>query len=189
MSSTVFAEQNPRQIPIRNNEMENTPNRPSLKGKLFRNFFRKTSSSPTRSTIHSEGRSPPAPIRQTSSSPSPTRAAMEAPHLRAPIVNWPFGKKKPKLTGTTSEQSKRKLSGKKKKTLPSSVEISNPVYQQEYQTEIRGQNFVPRTPELTHGAATGRTQSSSSYETPTKGFRDYMILDHTKSSQQVKHFI
>jgi hypothetical protein len=198
MSSTVFAEQNSspaqtRRIPIRNNEMENASERPSnrrsLSGK-FRNLFRKNSSSPARSAInYNESRPPPAaPIQYRSSSPSPIRPAIEAPHLRAPILNWPFGKKKPKLTGTTSDKPKRKESRKTKKTSRHSVEISTPVYQQEHQTAIRGQNFVPRTPELTHGAS-GRTQSPSSYETPTKGFRDYMVVDNIKSSQQVILFV
>ena len=167
---------------MRTAELENgsqpTNNRRSLSGK-FRNLFRKSSASPSRSVINNnEERPPPAPVRQPS--PSPPRTATEAPHLRAPLVKWPFGRKKNK---TTKEKTKRKS---KKKT-PTSMEISTPIHEEEHQTSIRGQNFVPRTPELTHGG-TGRTHSSSSYDANTKGFRDFMIIDHTQSSQQVKHF-
>ena len=199
MSATIYAEQIPssvqtRRAPIRNDEVEDPPNRRSLSGK-FRNFFRKNSSSPTRSTAYSEGRSPRNSTRGRSRSPSPIRAAIEAPHLRAPVINWPFGKKKQKSTGTTSDKPKRKENRRSRKSLPPSIEISHPIYEpqqpQQHQTSIRGQNFVPRTPELTHGsaAAGGRIQSSSGYDTPTKGFRDYTVIDNTKSYQQVKHFI
>ena len=68
------------------------------------------------------------------------------------------------------------------------MEISGPVYEQEYQTGIRGQNFIPRTPEMTHGSV-GRAQSSSNYEISTKGFRDYTILDGTRPVHQVNHLI
>ena len=186
MSTTIYVEQTPssfqaRRAPIRNDEVDEPPNRRSLSGK-FRNFFRKNSSSPTRSTAYSEGRSPRNSTRGRSSSPSPIRAAVEAPHLRAPVINWPFGKKKAKLSGTTSDKPKRKENRRSRKSLPASVEISHPIYEQEHQTSIRGQNFVPRTPEVPQA---GRIPSSSGYDTPTKGFRDYTVIDTTKSFQQV----
>ena len=187
MSQTVLTKQNPspvttRRSPLKNSESENTSrNRRSISGK-FRSLFRKNSASPTRSNTN-VGRTPTASTRQRSPSPEPAHSPTEAPHLRAPVVNWPFGKKKTKLSGTTSEKMTKK---DKKKSTPT-MEISTPVYDQEYQTSIRGQNFVPRTPELNHGS-TGRTQSiSSSTNYETKGFRDYMVIDNKKSTEQVKY--
>lgn len=163
-------------------ELENgtqpTNNRRSLSGK-FRNLFRKSSSSPSRPVNNNEGRPPQAPVRQLS--PSPSRSATEAPHLRAPLVKWPFGRKKNKTTDTTTTKEKTKRKNKK-----TPIEISTPIHDEEHQTSIRGQNFVPRTPEIAHGG-TGRTHSSSSYDINTKGFRDYMVIDHTKPLQQVEH--
>ncbi|CAF0787520.1 unnamed protein product [Adineta steineri] len=202
MSATVFTDRNStatqtRRTPTRNedigtNSQRNTNHR-SLSGK-FRNLFRKNSASPNR-TISNDNflpprtpLTPPPPLprsRQRSPSPEPLRASTEAPHLRAPIVEWPFGKKKPKApSDTISSTKKPKNSRKSKKNAIPMVEISNPVYVPENQTSIRGHNFVQRTPELVHGG-TGRTLSSSSYETPTKGFRDFTIIDTSRSSQQV----
>ena len=176
MSSTVYTNEDSlaiqtRRLPMRTAELENSSqppqNRRSLSGK-FRNLFRKSSSSPSRSVTNSE-------VRQTS--PSPTRTAVEAPHLRAPLIRWPFGKKK---STSTAPNAKRK----NKKTNYPPMEISTPIYQEERPTTIYGENFVLRTPELTESVA-GRINSSSNYENNTKGFRDYMIIDQTKSSQQV----
>lgn len=179
MSASVLAKRNSspyqtHRAPIRDddddiqNNNQRQSNRRSLSGR-FRSLFRKNSASPTRSTVNN-GRSNPLSSRQRSPSPESFRTATEAPHLRAPIISWPFGRKKTK-------------DNRKKTKLPvSSTEISSPVYQQEHQTSIRGQNFIPRTPEVTHNGA-GRIQSSSSYE--TKGFRDYTIIDNTKPIQQV----
>jgi hypothetical protein len=192
MSSVTFSEPNSspiqtRRAPTKNEDKEKNSQRRSLSGK-FRNLFRKNSSSPNRSVNNEARLPPPVPSRQRSASPEPIRTSTEAPHLRAPIVHWPFGKKKTKLTAPASEKTKPKQSQKSKKTSAPPMEISSPIYEQEHQTSIRGQNFVPRTPELTHGVV-GRTQSSSSYETTTKGFRDYLIIDKTKLSEQVKCFI
>ncbi|CAF0839779.1 unnamed protein product [Rotaria sp. Silwood1] len=191
MSSGTFSKQNSspgptRRTRTRNEYNENNPqhnaNHRSLSGK-FRNLFRKSSSSPNRTTNNTE-RPPLAPARQRSQSPQVKSASTEAPHLRAPLVSWPFGKKRAKSPATTNGKTKTKGGRKTKKTTVPPLEISNPIYQQEYQTSIHGQNFVPRTPELSHGS-TGRTHSSSNYETTTKGFRDYMVIDNTKPSQQV----
>jgi hypothetical protein len=175
MSSAIITKRNSspfqtRHAPIRDDDIQNNNQRRSLSGR-FRSLFRKNSASPTRSTINN-GRSNPLSSRQRSPSPESFRTATEAPHLRAPTISWPFRKKKPKDNR------------KKNKPTSSSIEISSPVYQQEHQTSIRGQNFIPRTPEFTHNGA-GRTQSSSSYETTTKGFRDYVVLDNTKPIHQV----
>jgi hypothetical protein len=129
----------------------------------IRNLFRKSSSSPTRTNNNSAHASPVA-SRQRSQSPGVIRASNEAPHLQAPTVRWPFGKKKTK-----------------KRSVPPS-NISRPIYEEDHQTSIRGQNFIPRTPDLAHGG-TVRSQSSASYDAATKGFRDYTIIDQ---SQQVK---
>lgn len=182
MSSNVFTQQEPspvqtRRVQMRTVELENTAqptnNRRSLSGK-FRNLFRKSSASPSRSATISE-------VRPRQPSPSPSRPATEAPHLRAPLVKWPFGRKKNKTTDATTTKEKNKRKNKK-----TPMEISTPIHEEQYPTSIHGQNFVPRTPELNHGG-TGRTHSSSSYDTNTKGFRDFMVIDHTKSSDQVKH--
>lgn len=177
MSSTVFTSEDSssvqtRRLPMRTAELENnsqpTHNRRSLSGK-FRNLFRKSSSSPSRSMTNSE-------VRQTSPSPTGTRTAVEAPHLRAPLIKWPFGKKK---TASTDPTPKDKPKRRNKRNNVPPLEISSPIYQQDQQSSIHGQNFVPRTPEATHNSI-GRTQSPISYENSTKGFRDYMIIDQTQ---------
>jgi hypothetical protein len=184
MSSAVFTKKTPspvvtRRPPVVNDDdtganSQRTTNRRSLSAK-FRSLFRKNSSSPNRSTSN-DGRVSPTSSRRRSPSPEPLRSSMEAPHLRAPTVMWPFGKKK----------TKTKESKKNKQKTKQTIEISSPMYEPEqHQTSIHGQNFVPKTPELAHGGI-GRTQSSSDYEATTKGFRDYMIIDHTKPSQQVR---
>jgi hypothetical protein len=190
MSSTIYTKQNPSPVVTRrapmstedtaNNTQRNT-NRRSLSARL-RNLFRRNSSSPIRSP--SNDRSPQTTsVRQTSSSPVSGKSSTEAPHLRAPTVNWPFGKKKKRLSTTksTPKTSKKKIkSNQKKNQAPTlHVEISSPIYQQENQTSIQGQNFTPRTPEFVHGS-TGTPQPSSTYEvTTTKGFRDYAIITQT----------
>jgi hypothetical protein len=191
MSSTIYAKQNPspavtRRTPI---SIENTENgsRHSLSGKL-RNLFRKNSSSPNR--IPSNDRPPPTTsVRQSSASPASGQSSTEAPHLRAPTFNWPFGKKKTKLSTTTStpttSKKKKKDSRKTNQTPVRPIEISSPIYQQENPTtSMHGQYFTPRTPELVHDSSE-RLQSSSSYEVTTKGFRDYVIIDQTRQYQQV----
>ena len=84
--------------------------------------------------------------------------------------------------------SNEKRSEKVKKKERKSVKTTTSVYEDVPQTSIRGQNFVPRTPELTHETA-GRTQTSiSSYETTTtKGYRGYIVIDGAKSTQQVNY--
>jgi hypothetical protein len=192
MSSTVFSQQNSstvqtRRTPTRNDDTENNPqpsaNRRSLSSK-FRSLFQKNSS-PDRTTNNDRLPSPPPP-RQTSASPEIIRASTEAPHLRAPLISWPLGKKKTTTTTTDNKKKPKNIRKMKQKSQPPppTIEISSPVYVEDHQTSIRGQNFVPRTPELSHGV-TGRTQSSTSYETETKGFRDYVVIDHPKGSQQV----
>lgn len=187
MSQTVLTRENlttiePRRAPLRNADSDmnsqRQTNRRSLSGK-FRNLFRKSSPSPTRPTSHTVERTHSSSIQRRSPSPESSIPATEAPHLRAPVLNWPFGKKKSKLTGSTSEKVKKKETRKSAKTSTTSA------YQDVPQTSIRGQNFVPRTPELTHETA-GRTQTStSSYETTTtKGYRGYIVIDGTKSTQQ-----
>jgi hypothetical protein len=201
MSSTIYAKQNPspvvtRRAPISNEDTGNgsqrTTNRRSLSGKL-RSLFRRDSLSPNRTTSK-ERRPPPtttSSVRQGSASPASVKSGTEAPQLRAPTVHWPFGKKKTKLpppptnTSTTNKK-KTKVSRKTKKTAVPPMEISSPIYQQENQTLIYGQNFTPRTPEFLH-VGTGRLQSASNYEvTTTKGFRDYVVIDQTQQFQQVR---
>jgi hypothetical protein len=192
MSSSIYAKQNPspaviRRPPVPNDDTGNTSqptaNRRSLSDKL-RGLFRKDSSSPNRATS-TDRRSTTTPVRQTSSSPGPSKTSTEAPHLRTPSVNWPFGKKKTSTSTTTKTKTKKDNRKKNQDAVPSMV-ISSPIYQQEIQTSINGENFVRRSPELVNGS-TGRGQSSSSYEvTPTKGYRDYVVIDQTQQSQQVR---
>jgi hypothetical protein len=197
MSSTMYAKENPSPVITRrsqmstedtgNNAQRNT-NRRSLSGRL-RNLFRKDSPSPNRTP--SNDRYPQTTsIRQTSTSPASDRSSSEAPQLRAPTVNWPFGKKKTKLSTTesTAKPSKKKIKSNQKKTHAPTppLEISGPIYRQENQTSIQGQHFTPRTPELERGS-TGRSQIPSTYELSTaKGFRDYVVIDQT---QQVRSSI
>ncbi|CAF4127382.1 unnamed protein product [Rotaria magnacalcarata] len=202
MSSTIFSQQNPspvqtRRTQTRNENAHKTNDRRSLSGK-FRNLFRKNSASPTRTITNPEHLNPaasasPAIAYQRSTSPETISASTEAPHLRAPSVNWPFGKKKAKSPTRKNEstngktKTKTKDSKKNKKVTITPLEISGPIHhqqqQQEYQTLIHDQNFVPKTPEFPHGSI-GRTNSSPPYETTTKGFRDFMVIDHSNTSQQ-----
>ncbi|UJR16263.1 hypothetical protein I4U23_003170 [Adineta vaga] len=196
MSSTIFSQENSstvqtRRTPTRNDDIENNTQREknhrSLSGK-FRNLFRKSSASPNRHSTN-ERISSPQPTttttttttRQQSTSPEPFRTSTESPLLRAPLVDWSFGKKK---TRSPSETKPKKSRKSKKKSLPS-IEATAPVHTVEFETSTNGHTFVPRTPEPAHGGAMGRTQSSSSYETATRGFRDYTIIDNSKPSQQV----
>lgn len=204
MSSTLYANQNPTPVATRRSPMtvddtvntsQRQENRRSLSNRL-RNIFRRSSPSPNRSTINE--RNPQLPpssttttsIRQTSVSPTSGQSSTDAPHLRAPTVNWRFGKKKTQssLTTNTPATSKKKIkaSQKKNETSISTMEISSPIYQQEDPTSIQGQYFRPRTPE-TERTSIGRMQSSSGYEgIETKGFRDYVIIDHSQQSEQVR---
>jgi hypothetical protein len=169
MSSSIYDKKNSSPVQTRRSQIINDDsqnNRRSLSSK-FRDLFRKNSSSPNR-TIHNNGQRSPPVSRQRSQSPSLVRPSNEAPHLRAPTVRWPFGKKK-----------------NKKRSGPSSLDISNPIHEEQHQTSIRGLNFIPKTPELAHGG-TVRSHSSSTFEAGTKGFRDYTVIDH---SHQVKFFI
>lgn len=173
---------------INNNNNIHHNNRRSLSGK-FRSLFRKSSSSPNRTTNNVERPPPPQPMYQHSTSPTTMPASTEAPQLRTPTVNWPFGKKKTKSppvpNPSTNGKTKTKANKKTKKTTLTPLEISSPIPQQEYQPSTYGQNFTSRTPEVGYGT-TGRTHSSLNYETATKGFRDYVVIDHVKSPQQVK---
>ena len=162
-------------------------------GNKLRNLFRRNSPSPNRTTS-SERRPPPSTIsvRETSSSPTSGKSSTEAPHLRAPTVNWAFGKKKSKspATASTPTTSKKKIKASRKTNESSTppLEISSPIYRQEIQSSIQGQHFTPRTPELVHSSTTG-LHSSSTYEPTTRGFRDYAIIDQTQSYQQVSTLV
>jgi hypothetical protein len=189
MSSTVFGKQNPspavtRRAPVSNEDPSNRSQR-SLSSKL-RNLFRKKSPSPNRTT-NNDGRPPPAPLRQRSPSPRSGKPSTDAPHLQAPTVGWPFGKKKAKSPSTPKPNKKKNKDNRTpNQIIVPPMEISRPYYEQENQTSIRGQNFVPRTPEYAYND-NGRLQSSSSYEPSTaKGFRDYVVIDQTQPYQQVR---
>ena len=185
MSSTAFYKQNStpvetRRTPTRN---ENDTNRRSLSERL-RNLFRKRSSSPNRTTDSDR-------YSRAISTHETMQTSTEETHLRAPTINWPFGKKKSKsstkMATDTSKVNKTKLKNQKNKKTPvSSMEISNPVFEQDHQTPIQDGNFILRTPEIIYSNR-GQINSVSNDDTTTaKGFRDYMVIDHTKYPQQVR---
>lgn len=205
MSSTMFNTQDPSPVVTRRsptviedsaNGSQRSANRRSLSGKL-RNLFRKNSTSPTRTSDY--GRSLPPPttaisssIRQSSASPVSVRSTSEAPQLRAPTINWSFGKKKNKPPKTpTTPKSNKKKSKDKQKNIPASappMEISPPIYQQGNQSSIQGEVFVPRTPEpIYNNAQRIYSTSPTAYNDPStaRGFRDYAIVDQRQSYQQV----
>lgn len=193
MSSGVFANKNTstsgtRRAPTTNPDPYNTSQRTTNKRSLsdrIRNMFRKRSTSTNRPASN-ERRAPSA------SSPSPSRSSTDAAQLRAPAINLPFGKKKNKenTTPTTlspASKKKTKDTRKNKQNNPTSMEISSPIYPSDNRTSIYGQNFVPRTPEFGYGGTGARSQSSSTYEArTTSGFRDHMVINDTRQSQQVK---
>ncbi|CAF1194372.1 unnamed protein product [Adineta ricciae] len=193
----MFSEQNSttiqtRRTPNRNDETANVSNSQqqknhrSLSGK-FRNLFRKGSTSPNPNTRIERVPSPPplATTRQRSPSPETLRTSTDSPLLRAPIVEWPFGKKKTRSPSEPSIKTKSKNSRKSKKKSIPTTEPTAPVRIDEYEPSIYNhQTYVPRTPEFTY-SGTGRVQSTSSYETTTKGFRDYTTIENSKTSPQV----
>ena len=163
MSSSVFNKQSASPASTRRTptvtadvDPQRTAGRRSLSGK-FRSLFRRNSQSPKRAASNVQDLPPPV-VR----SRSPSIPETETPQLRAPTVVWPFGKK---AKGTASPpppstKSKVKISRKSKKK-PAPVIVD----------EVRRATteFTPQPVE--------RTPSFPSYEaTPTKGFRDYMII-------------
>ena len=155
MSTTVFetkktaTPKSKRRAPVSNENAQPTQNKRSLSDRI-RNLFARDSSAKSRTA--SNDRRQPSPIRST--------ATAESPQLRAPAVRWPA-----------------KKTNKKNSDPPRPMEISNPI--NPYPSTIRGETFVPRTPEPGY-ASNERRQSSSSYSrrTPTTGFREQqMIID------------
>ncbi|CAF3505735.1 unnamed protein product [Adineta steineri] len=202
MSTTIFAKQNPSPTvttrrPLQTNDdigngSQRTNNRRSLSVKL-RDLFRKDAAAANRSNDNINKRSPGVtPVRQNSPSPGPGQISDEAPHLRAPTISWPFGKKKPKsLTTSTTKASKTKTKDNRKTKqtgTASSTIISSPIYEQENQSSIHGQNFVPRSPQFVHGS-TERFQSPTTYNmtttTTTREYRDYPITNQPQYTNQV----
>ena len=192
MSSGVFANKNTstsgtRRAPTTNPDTYNTSQRTTNKRSLsdrIRNMFRKRSTSTNRPASN-ERRAPSA------SSPSPSRSSTDAAQLRAPAISLPFGKKKNKentpTTLSPASKKKTKDTRKDRQSNATSMEISSPIYPSDNRTSIYGQNFVPRTPEFGYGGTGARSQSSSNYEVrTTSGFRDHMVINDTRQSQQVK---
>jgi hypothetical protein len=199
MSSTMYDNRNyspavtrppPTSIDDTGNNSQHPANRRSLSDKL-RNIFRGNSSSPNRTA--SNDRHPPPPttpsVRQGSTTPNSGQSSTDAPRLNAPIVHWPFGKKKSKLpaTANTPTTNKKKIKASRKTNQTSSMEISNPIYQDENQSSIHGQVFSPRTPEQVHRNNERYQSPSSNYEISTsKGFRDYAFTDQPQYSHEVR---
>ncbi|CAF1182449.1 unnamed protein product [Rotaria sordida] len=155
MSSTIYDQQNSSPVVTRRppmyyedtgNRSQRSVNRRSLSDKI-RNLFRKDSSSPKRSASN-DRRTPTTSVRQSSLSPVSNRSSSEGPNLRAPTVYWPFGKKKSKLSSTTStpttSRTKTKGCRKTKQPIASPIEISSPIYVQDNRTPVYGQDN--RTP-------------------------------------------
>lgn len=173
---------------------QQTAGRRSLSGK-FRNLFRKNSPSPKRRVTMDE-RSEPRPqssssTRQTSSS-EPVRTSLETPQLRTPTISWPFGKKT-KGTTTANTNSSTSTKGKtkspkkyKQKGTPSTyASTQGPI---EDVRPLPYPDSVARRPMDPTMNLTERPPSYPNYElTPTKGFRDYMVLDQGLSNMQVRH--
>ena len=197
MSSNSFSKQNSppvrtRRTGVRNEDIENDiqhTGRRSLSEK-FRNLFRKNSPSPSRTT-NTDSNQQISQQRQKSSSPATTRTPTDGPHLRAPIISWPFGKKKAKSRSNTdtvkNSKTKSKEIRKNQRPFDDAIEISNPIYQ-EHSTSVHGQDLVPRTPEYSN-VNVEKVQSSFNHENTAKGFRDYMVIDHTAGSYEVRLFI
>lgn len=198
--SAVVTRRSPTVIQDSTNDSQRSANRRSLSGKL-RNLFRKSSSSPTRTVDYDrslpvqQSTTTASSIRYSSASPVSVRSASEAPQLRAPTINWPFGKKKNKTSKTESTpKTSKKKSKDKQKTTPISappppMEISLPVYQQGNQSSIQGEVFVPRTPEPVYSNTQRiRLTPSTTYDEPgtARGFRDYTTVDQHQPYQVIK---
>ena len=163
MSSSIFDKQtatppSTRRAPTVNNDADGqrTAGRRSLSGK-FRSLFRRNSQSPKRAASNVQELSPPPPPVVRTRSPSV--GSSETPQLRAPTIAWPFGKKAKSTPKTPSPppstKNKTKVSRKSKKKPAPVVEPPAPAFE--------------------------RLPSFPSYElTPTKGFRDYMVIDQSK---------
>jgi hypothetical protein len=169
MSSSIFDKHtaspaSTRRTPTVNADADppRTAGRRSLSGK-FRSLFRRNSQSPKRAASNVQEVSPPSPpppsvVRAR----SPSIGSAETPQLRAPTVVWPFGKKSKSAPRTPSPpsnpKSKTKVSRKSKKK-PAPV----------LEPPVPAPVVIERSP------------SFPSYElTPTKGFRDYMVIDQSK---------
>jgi hypothetical protein len=167
--------------------------RRSLSDRLRNLFGRNSSSSPTRAGSNDRRTPTTSEIRQGASTPTSGKSSSDAPQLHAPTVPKLFGKKKSKLpaTSNTPTSSKKKIKGSQKtnQAPPPPMQISSPVYQQENPTSFQSQVFPPRTPELARNTTERLpppSSSSTTYEiTTSKGYRDYMVIDQTRHSQQV----
>ena len=202
MSSPVYGNENSSPIVARRaqantedtgyNQQQRTNSRRSLSDR-FRNLFgRNSSSSPNRAGSNDRRTPTTSEIRQGASTPTSGKSSADAPQLHAPTVPKLFGKKKSKLpaTSNTPTASKKKIKGNKKtnQAPPPPMQISGPIYQQETPIPIQSQIFHPRTPETVRNTSGRLPQSTSeTYEiTTTKGYRDYVIIDQTQHSQQVR---
>ena len=182
MSSNVFAKPN-SSSPVTTRRALTTDNdtahgsqrsvaRRSLSGK-FRNLFRKNSPSPKRRVVQNE--------EQISSRPStvPVKTTVETPQLRPPTISWPFGKKSKSTTPNSPTKPSKKT--KQRWETPTVEEIRPTTYPD---------NNVTRRPVDHTTNSIERPSSFPNYEsTPTKGFRDFMVLDQGTHPQQVKHNI
>lgn len=196
MSSKIFDNQNatptaPRRSPTYVEDTSNVPRRTSSRSSIsdrLKNVFRRSSPSPNRTA--SNDRRPMSTIstdpqnRPTTTSGKPSN---DAPQLRAPTISWPFGKKKSKSSSgnPTPKTSKKKAKAPQQSNLnsTSTMEISAPVYSQTNQRET----FHPRTPETMRNTSERYAPLAPDYEgSSTRGFRDYVVIDKTQYSQQVR---
>ena len=198
MSTSLFHKQTSSPVETRRNPTANTENGTgtlrstggrSISSK-FRNMFRKNSTSPSRTASTSDltvtkSTRPPKSSRSRSPKTSPEP---ESPRLRAPIVVWPFGKKSKSASTTTpptATKSKSKLSRKNKSKSRPGEEISRPMPIEIMQNSTVSDVRYRRSADFTSGS-TERLSSSVPYEMPpTRGFRDFTIIDHTGKRTQV----
>lgn len=176
------------------NQPRRTSSRSSLSDRL-RNVFRRGSSSPNRTT--SDDRRPvptTSTVRQPPTTSISGKPAADAPQLRAPMISWPFGKKKSKSSTTvnTPKASKKKTKTNQQtyQSSMSTMEISTPIYPRDNQPTYQSEIFPPRTPETVRNTSGRLATSSSGYDettsTTTKGFRDYAVYEQSTHSHQVR---
>lgn len=171
-----------------NNQSQRNTERRSISSK-FRNLFRKNSTSTGRSVSNddlSRTRST-SNIRATEAEHERT-SVPDSPQLRAPLVVWPFGKKtKTTTTSDSTKNSKTKTKPPKKNKAPMATNgvTSNPIIIDNTR-RFSDPETVPRRSTDFTSSAVERISSSINYEPPpTRGFRDYMVIDHAKPHGQV----
>lgn len=200
MSSKIFDNQSttptaPRRSPTYVEDTSNVPRRTSSRNSLsdrLKNAFRRGSSSPNRTA--SNDRRPVSTISTTPQYPPTTtsgKSSPDTPQLRAPTISWPFGKKKSKSpTAVPTPKTSKKKTKAPQQPNPNSMstmEISAPIYLQDNQPAYQRETFPPRTPETMRNTSERYSTLSPDYDgSSTRGFRDYVVIDQSQQSRQVR---